>query len=80
MGRRRVTIRNRRQPVRVELGRRTAYLYGPGVHDALTAAGSPMMRCAVRRTWCCPITHLDDVLAVIEGMQGRRVELIEALR
>lgn len=72
------THRTRRQPVRVELSRRTAYLYGPGVHHALTTANVPMMRCAIRRTWCCPITHLDDVLAVIE-LQGRRVDLIEAL-
>ncbi len=80
MGGRRVTARTRRQPVRVELGRHTAYLTGPGVHEALVTAGSPMMRCATRKVWCCPITHLDDVLAVIEGMQGRRVDLVEALR
>ncbi len=72
-----MTARNRRQPVRVELGKRTAWLYGPGVHDALTVADVPMMRCAKRRTWCCPIDRLDDVLAVIEYRQGRRVDLVE---
>lgn len=74
-----MTARNRRQPVRVELGRRSAWLSGPGVREALTMAGSPSMRCPKRRVWCCPITHLDDVLAVIEHRQGRRVELIESV-
>lgn len=74
-----MTARHRRQTVRVELGKRTAWLSGPGVHDALTAAGSPMMRCPVRKVWCCPLNRLDDVLAVIEYRQGRRVELVEAL-
>lgn len=73
------THRTRRRPVRVELSRRTAYLYGPGVHDALTTANVPKMRCAIRRTWCCPLDRLDDVLAAIE-LQGRRVDLVEALR
>ncbi len=75
-----MTARNRRQPVRVELGRRTAWLFGPGVTEALRLADSPRMFCAKRRTWCCPLTHLDDVLAVIEGAQGRRVDLVEAVR
>ena len=75
-----MTAHNRRQPVRVELSRRSAYLYGPGVYDALTTANVPKMRCAIRRTWCCPVTHLADVLAVIEGVQGRRVDLVEAVR
>lgn len=69
--------RNRRMPVTVELGRRTAWLYGVGVYDALVTADVPRMRCARRRTWCCPIDRLDDVLAVIEGLQGRRVDLVQ---
>ncbi len=77
---RRVTGRNRRQPVRVELGRRTAYLHGPGVYDALTTAKVPKMRCAIRKVWCCPIDRVSDVLAVIEYRHGRRVELVEAER
>jgi len=77
---RRVTGQNRRQPVRVELGRRTAWLSGPGVAEALRLAGSPSMRCPKRRVWCCPVDRVSDVLAVVEGVQGRRIELVEAER
>lgn len=75
-----MTARNRRAPVRVELGRRTAYLTGPGVAEAVRLAGSPSMRCPKRKALCCPIDRVSDVLAVVEGVQGRRVELIEAER
>ncbi len=71
---------SRRQPVRVELGRRTAFFYGPGAYDALTRAEVPRMRCPTRRVWCCPIDRVSDVLVVIEHVQGRRVELVEAER
>ncbi len=79
MGGRRVTARKHRQPVRVELGRRSAWLFGPGVAEAVRLAGSPSMRCPKRKALCCPVDRVSDVLAIIEGVQGRRVELTEAL-
>lgn len=72
-----MTARGRREPVHVVLGKRTAYLSGPGVHAALSIAGSPKMWCAKRRTWSCPIDRVSDVLAVVERVHGRRVELAE---
>ncbi len=70
---------SRRQPVRVELGKRSAWLSGPGVHAALMTAGAPKMWCHRRRCWSCSVGRVHDVVAILEHQQGRRVELVEVL-
>ncbi|MDQ6875796.1 MAG: hypothetical protein M3042_12135 [Actinomycetota bacterium] len=67
--------------VRVEVGRRSAWLWGAGVHRALQATSTPFMRCPVYRTFTVPIDGLSDVLAYLEHARGRRVvELVEVDR
>lgn len=69
-----------RRTVRVEVGRRSAWLHGPGVFAALEVTGTPRMRCPVRKVWTCPVDRLADVLAYLEHCQHRRVQLVDVDR
>ncbi len=67
--------------VRVEVGKRSAWLYGKGVKAALDATQSPRMRCPVFKTFTMPIDMLTDVVAYLEHSRRRRhVELVEVDR
>lgn len=70
-----------RGTVRVEVGRRSAWLYGAGVEAALNATQTPRMRCPVQKTFTVPIDRLSDVVAYLEHSRRRRyVELTEVDR
>lgn len=71
----------RRRTVRVELGRRSAWLTGPGVVPACDAVGSPRMRpVPYVADWCVPLAYAADVIAYLEHCQRRRVEVVEVDR
>jgi len=69
-----------RGTVRVEVGRRSAWLYGAGVFAALEVTGVRRMRCPVLRTWTVPVDELADVLACLEHRSRHRIELREVDR
>jgi len=68
--------------VRVEVGRHSVWLYGPGVARPLAATDTPRMRCPFQRTWTVPLDRLSDVLAYLD--HARRptyfVDLVEVDR
>ncbi len=64
--------------IRAELGRRSAWLFGPGVKHAADTLGIPSMFCPTRRTWTVPVDHLGDLLAYLEGVDRRHVVVVEA--
>jgi hypothetical protein len=63
--------------VRVERGRRSAWLWGPGVAHAVEAVGARSMRCPVRRTLTVPLADLPDVLVYLEHVDRRHVIVVE---
>lgn len=67
--------------VRIEVGRRSAWLYGQGVAKALAATQTPSMRCPVTKTYTVPIDRLADVMAYIEhGRRHWHIELVQVDR
>lgn len=68
--------------VKVELGRRSAWIYGRGadVVPALKACRSPRQWNDTLRCWSVPISHVSDVLAAIENRIGGDVEVVEVDR
>lgn len=66
-----------RAPVRVSMTTRSGRLDGPGVLAAIEATGVPRMRDVTRQAWLVPIDRLDDVLAHLEYVQRRPIELVE---
>lgn len=66
-------------PVRIEVGRRSACLYGTGLAGTCDEVGIPRMR-----DWhpdrkgvlMIPADRVDDLLAVIEHREHRTVELV----
>ncbi len=72
-----------REPVLVELGRRTAYLSGPlgAIWMAALKTGVPAMKCTSDSTKVSvPIDRVDDVLAYLEHSLKRRVQIVEVSR
>src|SRR4051794_17810298 len=67
--------RRRLDPVRIEVGARTARLHGLGLADILNEIGSPFMWCPTRGALICPLDRVSDVLAVLEHRHGRTVQL-----
>jgi hypothetical protein len=67
--------RRRADPVRIEVGARTAWRHGVGLADILTAIGSPAVGCPPRGALSCPIDRVSDVLAVRERRHGPTVHL-----
>ena len=67
----------RRDPVIGELLARSLRLSGPGVLAAIEATGVPSMRDTTRKSWLVPLDRADDVLAYIEHVQRRRIELVD---
>lgn len=65
------------EPVFVALGKQSARLSGPGVLAAIEATGAPRMRDAARKAWLVPLARIDDVMAHLEHVQRRRIELID---
>lgn len=66
--------------IRVEVGRRSAWLHGTGVYAAPEKTQVPRMRCPRERCWTVPIDRLGDVLVQLEYGQRRRVVLVEVDR
>jgi len=65
------------RPMLVEIGRRSAWLHGEGVKEALDATRTPRMRCADRRVYTVPVDRVDDLLAYWQfGRCRRHVELV----
>jgi len=61
-----------------EVGRRSAWLWGPWkpIATAIAATGAPSMRCPKKRTVTVPIEFADDLISHLEYEQRRRtVEL-----
>jgi len=63
--------------IRAELGHRSAWLWGPGVRNAVEAVGCPSMLCPTRRTVTVPVEHLADVLAYLEAVDRRHVVVVD---
>lgn len=64
-----------RPPVEIEVGKRSAWLRGPGIVAALDAVESPRMWCPREHCLTIPRDFLDDVLAVLEFQQRRTIVL-----
>lgn len=62
--------------VRVEVGKRSAWLHGTGLSAALGDAGIPKMWCPFQKALTCPVDRLDDLLALLEHRDRRPVELL----
>jgi hypothetical protein len=65
--------------LRVEVGRRTCWLYGPGVRPVLDAVGAPRQWDHTRRWWMTAVDRADDVIAWAEYKQRRHVT-VEAVQ
>jgi hypothetical protein len=65
--------------VLVELGRRSASIFGPGriIVPALKAAMVPRQWDSRRLCWIVPLTRLDDALAAIEYRSGGVVKIVD---
>jgi hypothetical protein len=64
--------------VRIEVGARSAWLYGVGMAGVCDELGIPRMRDwhpGRKGTLMCPVNRVDDVLAVLEHREGRTVDL-----
>lgn len=68
--------RRRSRVIRVEIGRRSAWLHGTGLAALLDAAGIPNMRCPFQKSLTCPVDRVDDLLALLEHRDGRVAELL----
>lgn len=66
--------------VRVELGLRSATVFGAGavVIPAMKAARIPRQWSDRRHAWQIPVDRVDDLTAVLEHQVGADVELVEA--
>ena len=65
-------------PVRIEVGARSAWLFGVGLAATLDELEIPRMRDwhpGRKGTLMCPVNRVDDVLAVLEHREGCTVEL-----
>lgn len=71
------TTRRRRPtgPVRIEVGARSCWGYGPGLAQLLDEIGSPRMWCPFKKALTFPVDRCDDLLALIEHREGRLVEI-----
>jgi len=58
--------------IRLEVGRRTAWFYGPGryVVPALKLVRCPRDWDATRHAWTVPVDHASDILAALEHRIG----------
>lgn len=65
-----------RSTVRIEVGRRSAWLHGYGLHRLLDELHSPWMWCPVQHCLTCPVDRVGDLLALIEHRDKRVVELL----
>ncbi len=63
----------RRTVLHVEVGRRTAWLYGAHVKALINAVDAPSQWDPARRTWMVSITRADDVIAWAEHRERRVV-------
>lgn len=74
----------RDRTVLVELGRRSAWLTGPrrGIVAACKAVGAPWMRPVPTgsATATVPLDYAADVVAYLEHVQRRRVDVVEVDR
>lgn len=61
--------------IRVEIGKRSAWLHGPGLSAALDDAGIPRMWCPFQKALTCPVDRVDDLLALLEHRDKRVVDL-----
>ncbi len=57
----------------IEVGRRTAWLYGAHVKALINAVDAPSQWDPARRTWMVSITRADDVIAWAEHRERRVV-------
>jgi hypothetical protein len=67
--------RTRSRVVRIEVGRRSAWLHGAGLAAALDQAGIPRMWCPFHKALTCPVDRVDDLLALLEFRDGRVIDL-----
>ncbi len=77
--------RRNRQSVRgtilhVELGRRTAWLYGAQVKGLINAVDAPSQWDPAHRTWTVSVTRVDDVIAWAEHRQHRVITVKRVAR
>lgn len=64
-----------RATVSVEVGRRSAWIRGHGLHRLLTELEMPSMWCPVHRCLTVPSDRVGDLLVLLEHRDHRVVEL-----
>ncbi|WP_167759160.1 hypothetical protein [Blastococcus sp. TF02A-35] len=64
-----------RATVAVEVGPRSAWLRGYGLHRLLEELDVPVMICPFRRCLTMPVDRVGDLLALLEHRDKRVVEL-----
>ena len=64
--------------VHIEVGRRSAWLHGRGLHAAVNKLHIPSMWCPYYRCLSIPAAHVDDLLAYLESGR-RRYVTVEAV-
>lgn len=64
-----------RAAVQIEVGRRSAWLHGYGLHRLLNELQCPVMWCPRYRCLTCPLDRVGDLLALLEHRDQRVVEL-----
>lgn len=74
--RRRSTARG--TALRVEVGKRTCWLYGAGIKPIIMAVGAPSQWDSARRCWMVSVNRIDDVMAWAEHRE-RRFLTVEAV-
>ncbi len=70
-----------RRTLRVEVGRRTCWLYGDeetgrAVRGLIERVGAPCMWDHTRRCWMVSVNRADDVIAAAEHWQRRHVDVV----
>jgi hypothetical protein len=64
-----------RATVTVEVGHRSAWIRGYGLHRLLTELGMPHMWCPIQHCLTVPVDRVGDLLALLEHRDHRTVEL-----
>lgn len=64
-----------RATVAVEVGARSAWVRGYGLHQLLTELDCPRMWCPLQHCLTVPVDRVGDLLALLEHRDRRTVEL-----
>lgn len=62
--------------IRIEVGRRSAWIRGWGMAAVADEVGVPRMWCPRQKCLTVPVDRVDDILAIVETRGRRYVDLV----